>query len=103
MPSGEECCAVEEPDWKGSLGEAFEHALAYLEGLPTRPVTGHASLAELRRALGGPLPERRKRGPVAVAAGDRVDGGEQCEATRENAQDGAGEHGEHLRGRQCRT
>ena len=25
---------MNEPDWKGALAEAFEHALAYLEGLP---------------------------------------------------------------------
>ena len=25
---------VDEPDWKGPLGEAFEQALAYLESLP---------------------------------------------------------------------
>jgi glutamate/tyrosine decarboxylase-like PLP-dependent enzyme len=49
---------MEEPDWKGSLGEAFDHALAYLEGLPDRPVTSRASLAEMRAALGGPLPEQ---------------------------------------------
>jgi glutamate/tyrosine decarboxylase-like PLP-dependent enzyme len=49
---------METPDWKGSLGEAFGHALAYLEGLQARPVPGSASIAELRAALGGPLPER---------------------------------------------
>jgi glutamate/tyrosine decarboxylase-like PLP-dependent enzyme len=49
---------VNEPDWKRPLGEAFDHALAYLEGLPGRPVPGRAGLAELRAALGGPLPER---------------------------------------------
>jgi glutamate/tyrosine decarboxylase-like PLP-dependent enzyme len=49
---------VDQPDWKGSLGEAFDQALAYLEGLPARPLTGRAGLPELRAALGGPLPER---------------------------------------------
>jgi glutamate/tyrosine decarboxylase-like PLP-dependent enzyme len=49
---------VNEPDWKRPLGEAFDQALAYLEGLPGRPVPGRAGLAELREALGGPLPER---------------------------------------------
>jgi glutamate/tyrosine decarboxylase-like PLP-dependent enzyme len=49
---------VNEPDWKRPLGEAFDQALAYLEGLPGRPVPGRAGLAELRAALGGPLPER---------------------------------------------
>jgi glutamate/tyrosine decarboxylase-like PLP-dependent enzyme len=48
---------VHEPDWKRPLGEAFDQALAYLEGLPARPVPSRAGLAELRAALGGPLPE----------------------------------------------
>src|SRR4029450_1941625 len=42
------------------------------------------------RHHGEPLPERRKRGPGAVAAGDRVEGGDQCEASREDAQGGGG-------------
>jgi glutamate/tyrosine decarboxylase-like PLP-dependent enzyme len=49
---------VNEPDWKRPLGEAFDQALAYLDGLPARPVPARAGLAELRAALGGPLPER---------------------------------------------
>jgi len=49
---------VHEPDWKRPLGEAFDQALAYLEGLPARPVAGRVGLAELRATLGGPLPER---------------------------------------------
>ena len=49
---------MNEPDWKGALAEAFEHALAYLEGLPARRIAAPATLAELRAALGGPLPER---------------------------------------------
>jgi glutamate/tyrosine decarboxylase-like PLP-dependent enzyme len=49
---------MEQPDWKGPLGEAFDHALGYLDGLPDRPVASRASLAELRATLGGPLPER---------------------------------------------
>jgi glutamate/tyrosine decarboxylase-like PLP-dependent enzyme len=64
---------MKEPDWKGALGEAFGEALAYLEGLPTRPLTGYASLATLRAALGGPLPEvpleaRQVVGDLAAAA-----------------------------------
>jgi glutamate/tyrosine decarboxylase-like PLP-dependent enzyme len=59
---------MDEPDWKGPLGEAVDHALAYLEGLPSRPVTGRASLAELRAALGGPLPERPLDAREVVAA-----------------------------------
>ena len=35
---------MEAPDWKRPLGEAFDHALAYLEGLPARPVTSRARL-----------------------------------------------------------
>ncbi|HEV2917823.1 MAG TPA: aspartate aminotransferase family protein, partial [Actinomycetota bacterium] len=49
---------MNEPDWKRPLGEAFDQALAYLDGLPARPVPARAGLAELRAALGGPLPER---------------------------------------------
>jgi glutamate/tyrosine decarboxylase-like PLP-dependent enzyme len=49
---------VDTPDWKGPLGEALDQALAYLEDLPDRPVAGRARLAELRAALGGPLPKR---------------------------------------------
>ena len=49
---------MNEPDWKGALAEAFEHALAYLEGLPARPIAAPATLSELRAALGGPLPEQ---------------------------------------------
>ena len=49
---------MNEPDWKGALAEAFEHALAYLEGLPARRIAAPATLAGLRAALGGPLPER---------------------------------------------
>jgi glutamate/tyrosine decarboxylase-like PLP-dependent enzyme len=59
---------MEQPDWKGPLGEAFDHALSYLEGLPARPVTTRAGLAELRAALGGPLPERPRDPREVVAA-----------------------------------
>jgi glutamate/tyrosine decarboxylase-like PLP-dependent enzyme len=45
------------PDWKAPLGEAFEQALAYLDGLPTRPLGPAPDLDALRAALGGPLPE----------------------------------------------
>jgi glutamate/tyrosine decarboxylase-like PLP-dependent enzyme len=48
---------VEQPDWKGPLGEALTRALGYLEGLPERPVGGQARRSELQAALGGPLPE----------------------------------------------
>ena len=59
---------MEQPDWKGPLGEALDHALAYLQGLPDRPVTSRASLAQLRETLGGPLPER-PHDPREVIAG----------------------------------
>ena len=49
---------MDRPDWKGALGEAFAHALSYLDGLPDRPVHPAADLGQLRAALGGPLPER---------------------------------------------
>ena len=49
---------MDRPDWKGALGEAFAQAVAYLDGLPDRPVQPAADLAQLRAALGGPLPER---------------------------------------------
>ena len=50
---------MDRPDWKGALGEAFEHAVTYLDGLPDRPVRPAADLAQLRDALGGPLPDGR--------------------------------------------
>jgi glutamate/tyrosine decarboxylase-like PLP-dependent enzyme len=48
---------MREPDWTGALDEAYSHALAYLKGLPGRPVEGRATLAGLRAALGGPVPD----------------------------------------------
>jgi glutamate/tyrosine decarboxylase-like PLP-dependent enzyme len=49
---------MNEADWKGPLGEAFEEALAYLEGLPSRRVASYIELSTLRKALGGPVPDR---------------------------------------------
>ena len=49
---------MERPDWKSALGEAFAQAVSYLDSLPDRPVHPAADLAQLRAALGGPLPER---------------------------------------------
>ena len=49
---------MDRPDWKGVLGEAYAQAVSYLDGLPDRPVHPAADLAQLRSALGGPLPER---------------------------------------------
>jgi glutamate/tyrosine decarboxylase-like PLP-dependent enzyme len=66
---------MNEPDWKGPLGEAFEESLAYLQGLPLRPIPSHVDLATLRAALGGSVPERpaEPREVVAdlVAAADQ--------------------------------
>jgi glutamate/tyrosine decarboxylase-like PLP-dependent enzyme len=59
---------IDPPDWKASLGEAFDRALMYLEGLPNRPVRSTASLAELRAALGGPLPEESAEPREVIAA-----------------------------------
>jgi glutamate/tyrosine decarboxylase-like PLP-dependent enzyme len=59
---------VEEPDWKRPLGEAFDRAVTYLEGLPTRPVPSRASLPQLRAALGGPLPEQPLEPREVIAA-----------------------------------
>jgi len=43
------------------LGPAAQLASAYLASLPDRPVSPRASGAELRAALGGPLPCRCAR------------------------------------------
>ena len=48
---------MREPDWTGALDEAYAHALAHLKGLPGRPVGASTTLADLRKALGVPLPE----------------------------------------------
>src|SRR5262245_18896478 len=66
-----------EPDWKGPLSEAFDEALAYLEGLPTRPLGNRTGLTVLRAALGGQLPEtsgdpRRVIADLAAAADQGV-------------------------------
>ncbi|HZB49388.1 MAG TPA: aspartate aminotransferase family protein, partial [Mycobacteriales bacterium] len=47
---------MREVDWAGPLDEARRCAGAYLAGLPDRPPAARAGLAELRAALGGPLP-----------------------------------------------
>jgi glutamate/tyrosine decarboxylase-like PLP-dependent enzyme len=58
---------MEQPDWKGVLGEALEHAVAHLDGLPGRPVRPAATLPELRATLGGPLPEGSRDAREVVA------------------------------------
>src|SRR4051812_35657595 len=45
------------PDWKTPLGEAFEQAVAYLEGLPEHPLGPMPATSDLRAALSGPLPD----------------------------------------------
>jgi hypothetical protein len=52
---------MNEPDWKGALAEAFEHALAYLEGLPARPIAAPATLAEAGGLLAGHCRSDRSR------------------------------------------
>jgi hypothetical protein len=41
---------------RSALERAFDHALAHLEALDTRPVAATAGLEALRRALDRPLP-----------------------------------------------
>ena len=48
---------MEQPDWAAPLGNAYESALAFLTGLPTRPVGARTSDLDLQSGLGGPLPE----------------------------------------------
>jgi len=59
---------MDQPDWKGALGAAFDHAMVYLHGLPERPVSARASLADLRADLGGSLPARPLPPDQVVAA-----------------------------------
>ena len=58
---------MDRPDWKGALGEAFEQAVTYLDGLPDRPIRPEADLAQLRDALGGPLPDAPQQAARVVA------------------------------------
>jgi len=58
---------MDRPDWKGALGEAFEHAVTYLDCLPDRPVRPDADLSQLRDALGGPLPDAPQQAAGVVA------------------------------------
>ncbi|GAA1697030.1 aminotransferase class V-fold PLP-dependent enzyme [Kribbella yunnanensis] len=65
-----------EPDWEGPLGEAYARAMTYLQNLPERPVGASAAASELRRRLGGELPQ----GPgnptqIIEALADGVEGG----------------------------
>lgn len=47
---------MQTPDWAGPLDAARDAALAFLAGLPTRPVHAQVGRDELLAALGGPLP-----------------------------------------------
>lgn len=59
---------MEQPDWAQPLDTAYQQALAYLSGLPDRPVGARASLPELRAALGGAMPEHPGDAGEVVAA-----------------------------------
>jgi glutamate/tyrosine decarboxylase-like PLP-dependent enzyme len=59
---------MERPNWTGPLGEAFDRAVSYLEGLPDRPVPAAAGRTALTAALGGPLPERPTDPRAVIAA-----------------------------------
>jgi glutamate/tyrosine decarboxylase-like PLP-dependent enzyme len=59
---------VEAPDWAAVLGQAYDSALDYLTGLPTRAVGSSASRPAMRSALGGPLPEAPEDPRKVIAA-----------------------------------
>jgi glutamate/tyrosine decarboxylase-like PLP-dependent enzyme len=54
-------------DWEGALGEAYGEALKYLTGTPEARVGAEVDAAEMRRRLGGPLPDKGED-PRAVLA-----------------------------------
>jgi glutamate/tyrosine decarboxylase-like PLP-dependent enzyme len=58
---------MDRPDWKGALGEAFGQAVAYLDGIPQRPIHPAADLNQLRGSLGGPLPDGPQEATRVVA------------------------------------
>lgn len=39
------------------LSQSFDHAVAYLESLPERPVDKHVTSDTLRKSIGGKLPQ----------------------------------------------
>jgi glutamate/tyrosine decarboxylase-like PLP-dependent enzyme len=61
----DETVPVDTPDWRGPLTAAVEAATDFLADLPTAHVGATATAAELRAALGGPLPAGPSD-PVAV-------------------------------------
>jgi glutamate/tyrosine decarboxylase-like PLP-dependent enzyme len=56
------------PEWKEVLDETVQYAVRYLDGLPERPVGISATPAEMRAALGGPLPEHPQDPRAVIAA-----------------------------------
>src|SRR5579864_1285582 len=50
--------AMSESDRGPLLARTLDHARAYFEALPTRPVRATLTSQDVRSALGGPLPER---------------------------------------------
>jgi glutamate/tyrosine decarboxylase-like PLP-dependent enzyme len=52
---------------KGTLGRTADYAAQFLGSLDERPVRAQASIQELRKALGGPLPERGSDDAQVVA------------------------------------
>jgi hypothetical protein len=58
---------MDEPDWKGPLGEALGSALKYLEGLPVRPVGSNASVEEPPMATTTATPAGSSGGYSATA------------------------------------
>ena len=60
--------------WDAALDAADGHARAYLAGLPARPVSAHATVDELRRALSVPLPD--EGADPAEVVHDLADGAE---------------------------
>ena len=59
---------MREPDWTGALDEAYAHALAHLKSLPGRPVGASTTLADLRAAVGGPMPDGPTEAREVIAA-----------------------------------
>ena len=56
------------PDWKEVLDETVQYAVRYLDNLPDRPVGSTVTPAEMRAALGGPLPDRPQEARAVIAA-----------------------------------
>jgi glutamate/tyrosine decarboxylase-like PLP-dependent enzyme len=59
---------MHQPDWRSSLQPAFDEALAFLDGLPERPVRAATTPEALHAALAGPLPADPTPAPDVVRA-----------------------------------